>query len=89
MPKVLPVVTGEELLELLLEAAVLEEELLPWLVFWVGPVDELVLDDWLTELLLAAPEEPLAGLLDEEVEPPPHAVSTAVESATIGRIICR
>jgi len=78
-------VVTAELLELL-EAAVLEEELL---LLWVAPVEELLLDDWLTELLLAAPDAPLAGPLDEESELPPHAVSAADDSATIGRIICR
>lgn len=80
MPK-LPVVAGAlELLllaELLLVAALLEE------------LDEVLVADWLTELLLAALEPVAGSLLLEEESEPPQAVSTAVDSATIGRMICR
>lgn len=76
MPKVLPVVPPDELLELALEELVLEE----------------LLEEELDELLLLAEGGELAVapalLLDDESDPP-HAVSTADESATIGRIICR
>jgi hypothetical protein len=77
MPNVLPVVPPDELLELALEELVLEELL-------EEELDELLLLLAEGGALDVAPEL----LLDDESDPP-HAVSTADESASIGRIICR